>query len=156
MQSAYAPGSIFKMIPAIAGLETGEITTKEIINCSGIYPKGYKPKCWYYTTYGTGHGNLNVTGAIKGSCNCFFYEVGTRIGISKIEEYAEYFGLGQNTNVELPGEISGTLAGLKLYDKLGETWYYGNTLSAVIRTSRKQFYTTTNGKIYSNAYKWRT
>jgi len=139
LQSAYAPGSIFKMIPAIAGLETEAISIDEIMNCTGIYPKGYKPKCWYYSTYGRGHGNINVTGAIKGSCNCFFYEVGTRIGIEKIEQYAEYFGLGQKTNVELPGEVSGTLAGLKLYDKLGETWYYGNTLSAVIGQAENNF-----------------
>ena len=139
IQSAYAPGSIYKMVSAIAGLETGEITSTELINCAGIYPKGYKPRCWYYTTYGTGHGNLNVTGAIKGSCNCFFYEVGTRIGIETIEEYAGYFGLGQKTNIELPGETAGTLAGLKLYDRLGETWYYGNTLSAVIGQAENNF-----------------
>ncbi len=139
IQSAYAPGSIFKMVPAIAGLESEAITISEIMNCTGIYPKGYNPKCWYYSTYGKGHGNINVTGAIKGSCNCFFYEVGTRIGIQKIEEYGEYFGLGQKTNIELPGEVSGTLAGLKLYDKLGETWYYGNTLSAVIGQAENNF-----------------
>lgn len=139
MQSAYAPGSIFKMVPAIAALETNKITKDELINCSGIYPGGYKPKCWYYTTYGKGHGNLTVSQAIQKSCNCFFYEVGTRIGISTIEEYATYFGLGQKTNIELPGEISGTLAGKKLYDKLGETWYYGNTLSAVIGQAENNF-----------------
>lgn len=139
MQSAYAPGSIFKMIPAIAGLETNKITKNEQIECTGIYQKGYKPKCWYYTTYGRGHGMLTVAQAIQKSCNCFFYEVGTRIGISTIEEYATYFGLGQKTNIELPGEISGTLAGKKLYDKLGETWYYGNTLSAVIGQAENNF-----------------
>ena len=139
MLSAYAPGSIFKMVPAIAALETNKITKDELINCSGIYPGGYKPKCWYYTTYGKGHGNLTVSQAIQKSCNCFFYEVGTRIGISTIEEYATYFGLGQKTNIELPGEISGTLAGKKLYDKLGETWYYGNTLSAVIGQAENNF-----------------
>lgn len=139
MQSAYAPGSIFKMVPAIAGLETGKITRKELIECTGIYPGGYKPKCWYYTTYGRGHGKLNVSQAIQKSCNCFFYEVGTRIGITKLEKYASYFGLGQKTNIELPGEISGTLAGKTLYDKLGQTWYYGNTLSAVIGQAENNF-----------------
>lgn len=153
-QTAYAPGSIFKMVPAIAGLETNKITIDEKINCAGIYPKGYKPKCWYYSTYGRGHGDLTVSQAIQKSCNCYFYEVGTRLGIETIEEYATYFGLGQKTNIELVGEISGTLAGKRLYDELGETWYYGNTLSAVIRTGRKQLYTNTNGKIYCNAYKW--
>ena len=139
IQSAYAPGSIFKMVPAIAGLETNKITKNELINCAGIYPKGYKPRCWYYTTYGIGHGNLNVSQAIQKSCNCYFYEVGTRIGIETLEEYATYFGLGQKTNIELPGEIAGTLAGKTLYQKLGETWYYGNTLSAVIGQAENNF-----------------
>lgn len=141
MQSAYAPGSIFKMVPAIAGLETGKITKDEQIECAGIYPGGYKPKCWYYTTYGRGHGYLTVSQAIQKSCNCYFYEVGTRVGIDNIEKYATYFGLGQKTNIELPGEISGTLAGKKLYEKLDETWYYGNTLSAVIGQAENNFTT---------------
>lgn len=139
MQSAYAPGSIFKMVPAIAGLETGKITKDEQIECAGIYPGGHKPKCWYYTTYGRGHGYLTVSQAIQKSCNCYFYEVGTRIGIDNIEKYATYFGLGQKTNIELPGEISGTLAGKKLYEKLDEAWYYGNTLSAVIGQAENNF-----------------
>lgn len=139
MQSAYAPGSIFKMVPAIAGLETGKITKDEQIECTGIYPGGYKPKCWYYTTYGRGHGYLTVSQAIQKSCNCYFYEAGTRIGIDNIEKYATYFGLGQKTNIELPGEISGTLAGKKLYEKLDEAWYYGNTLSAVIGQAENNF-----------------
>lgn len=139
MQSAYAPGSIFKMVPAIAGLETNKITKDELINCTGIYSGGYNPRCWHYTRYGYGHGNLTVSQAIQKSCNCFFYEVGTRIGIETIEQYATYFGLGQKTNIELPGETSGTLAGKTLYDKLGETWYYGNTLSAVIGQAENNF-----------------
>ena len=139
IQSAYAPGSIFKMVPAIAGLETNKITKDELINCAGIYSGGHHPRCWYYTTYGRGHGNLTVSQAIQKSCNCYFYEVGTRIGIETIEQYARYFGLGQKTNIELPGEISGTLAGKTLYDELGETWYYGNTLSAVIGQAENNF-----------------
>ena len=139
IQSAYAPGSIFKMVPAIAGLETNKITKDELINCTGIYSGGYNPRCWYYTTYGRGHGYLNVAQAIQKSCNCYFYEVGTRIGIETLEEYATYFGLGQKTNIELPGEISGTLAAKTLYDELGETWYYGNTLSAVIGQAENNF-----------------
>jgi len=139
IQSAYAPGSIFKMVPAIAALEQGQITKEETILCSGIYSGGHNPRCWYYSSYGMGHGYLNVSQAIQKSCNCYFYEVGTRIGISTIEEYAEYFGLGQATNVELPAEASGMLAGRKLYDKLDRTWYYGNTLSAVIGQAENSF-----------------
>jgi penicillin-binding protein 2 len=139
IQSAYAPGSIFKMISAIAGLETGVINTEETIYDTGVYPKGYNPRCWIYTREGRGHGALNVSGAIKNSCNYYFYEVITRMGIENLEKYATYFGLGQKTNIELPGEVSGTLAGKKLYDKLGETWYYGNSLSAVIGQAENNF-----------------
>lgn len=137
--SAYAPGSIFKMASAIAGLETGAVTITEAINDTGIYPKGYNPRCWYYTSYGRGHGPLNVSGAIKNSCNYYFYELITRMGIENLEKYAKYFGLGEKTNIELPGESAGTLAGKTLYDKLGETWYYGNSLSAVIGQAENNF-----------------
>ena len=139
IQSANAPGSIFKMVSAIAGLQTGVITVDETIYDAGVYPKGHNPKCWIWTSSGRTHGNLSVSGAIKDSCNYFFYEVGSRMGIEPIEKYATYFGLGQKTNVELPGEISGTLAGKKLYEKLGQTWYYGNTLSAVIGQAENNF-----------------
>ena len=139
IQSAYAPGSIFKMVSAIAGLETGAISTKETVYDTGVYPGGYHPKCWIYTREGRGHGALNVSGAIKNSCNYYFYEVITRMGIENLEKYATYFGLGQKTNIELTGEVSGTLAGKTLYDKLGETWYYGNSLSAVIGQAENNF-----------------
>lgn len=138
-QSAYAPGSIFKMASAIAGLETGAITATETIYDTGIYPKGHKPRCWYYSSYGVGHGALNVSGAIKNSCNYYFYELISRMGIENLEKYANYFGLGEKTNIELPGEVSGTLAGKSLYDRLGETWYYGNSLSAVIGQAENNF-----------------
>ena len=59
--------------------------------------------------------------------------------IKSLEKYATYFGLGQKTNIELPGELSGTLAGKTLYDELGETWYYGNSLSAVIGQAENNF-----------------
>lgn len=139
IQSAYAPGSTFKMISAIAGLETGAVNATETIYDTGIYPKGYNPRCWIYSREGHGHGALNVSGAIKNSCNYYFYEVITRMGIENLEKYATYFGLGQKTNIELPGEVSGTLAGKKLYDKLGQTWYYGNSLSAVIGQAENNF-----------------
>jgi len=139
IQSAYAPGSTFKMISAIAGLETGAINTTETIYDTGVYPGGYNPRCWIYTREGRGHGALNVSGAIKNSCNYYFYEVITRMGIENLEKYARYFGLGQKTNIELPGEVSGTLAGKTLYDRLGETWYYGNSLSAVIGQAENNF-----------------
>ena len=87
VQGAYAPGSIFKMVTATAGLETGAITIKERIDDVGIYPYGHNPRCWIYNDYGYGHRYLNVSDAIKKSCNFFFYEVGRRIGIQTLERY---------------------------------------------------------------------
>ena len=84
-------------------------------------------------------GPLNVSGAIKNSCNYFFYEVASRVGIENIEKYATYYGLGQKTNIELPGEISGTLAGKTLYNNLGRTWYDGIALSAAIGQAENNF-----------------
>ncbi len=139
VQGAYAPGSIFKMVTAVAGLETGTITTTERINDTGIFPYGHKPRCWVYNDYGYGHGWLNVSDAIKKSCNYFFYEVGYRMGIAMLEKYASYFRLGQKTGIELPGEVSGTVAGETNSKKNGEEWYLGDTLNAVIGQSDNNF-----------------
>lgn len=96
IQSAYEPGSIFKMVTAIAGLESGNISLTEKINDTGVYKKyGAEWKCWYYTDYHRGHGYLNVIGAIEKSCNFFFYETADRMGIDTLDKYATYFGLGR-------------------------------------------------------------
>ena len=79
ISGTYAPGSTFKMVTALAGLESGEITSTEKINDTGVYSRGNNPVCWYYTSYHKGHGYLNVKQAIKYSCNYFFYEVGYRV-----------------------------------------------------------------------------
>lgn len=121
IQGAYEPGSTFKMVTAIAGLETGAITSKEKINDTGIYKKyNIEKKCWYYTSYHRGHGYLNVTQALQHSCNYFFYETGDRIGIENIAKYALHFGLGKKTGIELPSEKAGTLAS-KIINGLGDT-----------------------------------
>ena len=99
VQGAYAPGSIFKMITGIAGLETGAITKDEKIHTEGIYQRWHKPHCWIWDDYRMTHGNINVSEAIKHSCNCFFYEVGYRMGIDALERYARYFGLGEKTGI---------------------------------------------------------
>ena len=135
ISGAYAPGSTFKMVTAMAGLETGKISTGERINCSGIYPYAHKPVCWYYTKYKGGHGALNVKEAIEHSCNCFFYEVGNRLGIDNLSNYASYFGLGRKTGIELPSESSGNIASRARADEENREWYLGETLSASIGQS---------------------
>ena len=134
IQGTYEPGSIFKMITAIAGLETGAITTKEKINDTGVYRKyGLQMKCWYYTSYHKGHGYVNVTQALQHSCNYFFYETGDRTGIDAIARYALHFGLGKKTGIELPSEQSGTLA------QRTDGWGPGDTLNASIGQGDNSF-----------------
>lgn len=139
VQGAYAPGSIFKMVTATAGLETEVISTTEEIYDSGIYPYGHEPRCWIYNDYGYGHYWLNVSDAIKKSCNYFFYEVGNRIGIEKLERYAKLFRLGQKTGIELPGEVSGTVAGVQSAADDNREWYLGDTLNAAIGQSDNNY-----------------
>ena len=141
ISGSYAPGSIFKMVTALAGLETGNITTTEKINDVGRYTKykDYQPVCWYYTSYHRGHGYLNVSGAIQHSCNYYFYEAGNRTGIENLNRYAKYFGLGNKTGIELPSETAGTLASPETATKLNETWSAGQTLSASIGQSYNSF-----------------
>ena len=141
VSGTYSPGSTFKMLVGMAGLMNGKITVDEKYYDPGIYPYGYHPKCWLYTYRHMTHGWINIEGAIKGSCNCYFYEVGRRIGISEIVKYAKLFGLGQKTGIELSGEAAGTIAGAddKSEDGLKSPWYLGDTLSAAIGQSSSSY-----------------
>ena len=131
IQATYEPGSIFKMVTAIAGLETGAITTKERINDTGIYRIGNQQyKCWYYSSYNRGHGYLNVTQALQKSCNYFFYETGLRMGIDNLSKYALHFGLGKKTGIELPSESAGSVASRETKqnsNRADKNWYQGDT-----------------------------
>ena len=134
ISSVSPPGSTFKMVTALAALETGAITTTEKINDVGVYnySADYKPKCWIYKSYGRGHGYLNVTDAIKHSCNYFFYELGNRLGIDAISRYARSLGLGRKTGIELLGEVEGSVSSKENSQAKGETFTGGNTLQAAI------------------------
>lgn len=114
-QQRTAPGSTFKPISTTAGLEEGVITTGEIITCEGVYEKveqdNKSPRCWIYPG---NHGPLNVVGAIKNSCNYYFYEVGYRLslkpnglydsdmGLIKLKQYCDMYGLTDKSGVEIP------------------------------------------------------
>ena len=132
-QGLYPPGSTFKMITAIAGLEEGIIEPSTIIRDLGRYTywSTPQPMCWIYRQGGGTHGLVNVTRAIEVSCNYFMYDVGRRLGIDKLDEYAAMFGLGQKTGVELYEE-SGVVASPAFTESLGGTWYEGNVLSVAI------------------------
>lgn len=139
VQSQNAPGSTFKMVVAAAALEEGVITESEYVYDKGIYPYGHNPVCWYYTQYKRGHGNVNVKTALQKSCNCFFYEMGRRLGVDTIAKYARYFGLGEKTGVELTGETTGTVASTSEATRRGETWYESNVFSAAIGQSYNNY-----------------
>lgn len=144
IQNSYSPGSTFKMITAIAGLESGVINTNTTINDTGRYTKyrDYQPVCWYYTDYHRGHGQLNVIGAIEKSCNYFFYETADRMQIDTLDKYAKYFGLGTKTGVELRDETSGVLASKETKVKMhpdASYWAPGDTLNAAIGQGDNEF-----------------
>lgn len=143
ISSPSSPGSTYKMVTAIAGLETGAITTREKINDVGIYRHyaDYQPKCWIYNSYGRGHGYLNVTDAIVHSCNYFFYEVGNRVGIQNLEKYTKALGLGKKTGVELLGEEAGYVSSPETAKRLGQVWNGGDTLPAAIGQGNNSFTT---------------
>ena len=125
---------------AIAALEEGLVTPTEKIQDTGAlqlpeeehYPYGdYHPQCWIYRQYRGTHGWENMADALRDSCNIYFYTLGHRLGIEKIDEYAAMFGLGQKTGLEL-SEEEGYVAGPDTSAMLGQEWYGGNLLSAAI------------------------
>lgn len=139
ISSPSSPGSTYKMVTAITGLETGAITIKEKINDVGIYKfsSDYNPKCWYIR----GHGYLNVTDAIVHSCNYFFYEVGNRSGIQNLAKYTKALGLGKKTGIELLGEEAGYVASPETSKSLGQVWNGGDILPAAIGQGNNSFTT---------------
>lgn len=142
MAGAYPPGSTFKPLTAIAGLEEGVISGNETINCNGpyqAYAPSYTPACWIHNDYGGSHEYINVSTALEVSCNIFFYETGRRLSIEKLNQYATKFGLGQKTGIELSGESEGVLAGPEYRKSINATWYPGDTIQAAIGQSDNMF-----------------
>lgn len=109
-QQATAPGSIFKMVSAAAGLEEGVVNTTNTIACAGIFEKAnYNSRCWIFPG---SHGLQNISDAIRNSCNHYFYEVGyrlslsgdtfnTELGLSRLAKYADMFGLSEKSGIEI-------------------------------------------------------
>ncbi len=139
---AYEPGSTFKMATAVAALEEGVITPFDTIEDEGIYKfyPDYQPACWIYRSTGETHGKVTVAEALKHSCNYFFYEIGRRTTIERMNEYARLLGLGQATGIELTSEENtGKLASPEQSTKDGEKWVPGDTLQYSIGQSKNLF-----------------
>lgn len=129
----YPPGSIYKPLVAIAALEEKKIDknftyddTGQILVQTAYGDFSYKN--WYFTQYGSTEGTIDLRKALARSTDTFFYKIGELLGIDKIDEWSDKFGLGQLTGIDLPGEISGLVPSPDWKKKTtGEKWFLGNT-----------------------------
>ena len=130
IQGAYSPGSTFKLVTSTAALEEGLITPATTFFCPG-----------QATFYGNvfhchkkgGHGTVDLKGAIAGSCNVYFYNVGVRLEIARIAKWAKAFGLGSPTGIDLPHEGGGLMPSPEWKMRVFKTpWYAGETVSVAI------------------------
>lgn len=124
ISEAYAPGSTFKPVTALAALATGWLPDDEY-DCTGVYQLGpWKLRCWDYY----GHGPINLRQALEQSCNTFFCNVGSAIGTNALVEAARAFGLGACTGIDLGEETPGVVPD-ETWKKLhyNEPWYPGDT-----------------------------
>jgi penicillin-binding protein 2 len=130
VQGTYPPGSTFKVVMAAAALEEGVITPFTTIHCGGGLFFGNRVfHCWRPQ----GHGAVNVHEALVRSCDVFFYQVGQRLGVDSIAEYAHRFGLGAPTGITLEHESGGIIPSSEWKrQRFGEPWYPGETLSVAI------------------------
>jgi penicillin-binding protein 2 len=134
IQSQYAPGSVFKIFMAAAGLEADVINPLEHVNCTGIETiNGVTKHCWK----AGGHGSVSLYEAIVNSCNVFFYNVGKKMDIDKIAYFAQQLGLGHSTGIDLPGEAPGLIPSRqwkasRTKNKAQQTWYPTETLDVSI------------------------
>jgi penicillin-binding protein 2 len=131
----YNPGSTFKMVTALAGFKMKAIDLTTTFNCTGLYTK-YLPdtlfKCWVYGETGYGHGDENVIGALRDSCDYFFYSVADMIGSRAIEYTAVDFGFGAKTGIELLEKAGIISTPENKWNIYGEDYYTGNVLQSAI------------------------
>ena len=130
VQAQYPPGSVFKILTAIAALESGAITTDTSFSCRGAMRYGNRDfRCWKKE----GHGTVSLHRALVESCDVFFYQVGLKTGIDEIARIAREFGLGKATGLESGSESPGLIPDSAWKRRVRkEPWYSGETLSAAI------------------------
>lgn len=130
VQGAYPPGSTIKMSNALAALETGVMDPEETVTCNGfIEISGRRFHCWKRN----GHGRINMTGALRESCDVYFYEVAQRIGIDGIFAMNQRLGLGQKYDLPLSGMADGNNPSREWkQQRYGESWLIGDTINASI------------------------
>jgi len=130
IRGLYAPGSIFKPFMALAGLDFNYVNARTTVFCSGstvIYGSPFA--CWFRP----GHGSMDLSEAIKNSCNIYFYQLGRRLGIDMIALAGERAGLGARTGIDLPGEKDGLIPSSRWKQETLKTpWFPGETISVSI------------------------
>lgn len=126
----YPPGSTFKMITALAGLEAGVINSKTTVKCLGSFKLGRgKFHCW--KNYG--HGWMNLTAALQQSCDVYFYDMAVEVGIERIAKMAKRFGLGEELGFEIAEEKPGLIPDKTwIRNSLGKKWQPGDTVNSTI------------------------
>ena len=127
---AYAPGSVFKPLTALAALQSGAATADTAFSCPGYYERGsFKLRCWY----APGHGTLRMVKAIEQSCNTYFASLGVLCGFDPIHDTAVRAGIGRRTGIELDGEVSGFMpAPAWKRRRLRDDWRFGDTCNVSI------------------------
>ena len=130
IQAEFAPGSTFKPLVALAGLESGVIDDKTEFHCPG----GASFYGHYFACHlKRGHGNISLHRAIAQSCDVFFYNVGNKLGIDRLAKYAEMAGLGSRTGIDLPNERESTMPSTRWkLRNYRQKWYAGETISVAI------------------------
>lgn len=131
---AFHPGSVYKLITATAGIETGAISRDFTYRDEGfIELGGIKFRNWLYVRNGRTEGEINLARAITRSTDTFFYKAGEMIGIKALDDWSTVFGLGRKTGIDLPGEVTGLLPTPEWKEKAkGERWFLGNTYNMSI------------------------
>jgi len=130
IQGQYPPGSTFKIVTAMAGLEEGVITEDTEFYCPGHYRYGNRTyRCWNKR----GHGPVRLIKALAESCDVYFYQVGEKLGVDRLAKYSTAAGLGMRTGIELEHEVSGLVPSTNWkLKRFGVSWQAGETLSVAI------------------------
>lgn len=130
IQGVYPPGSVFKLVMALAGLAEGVIDPEETVFCPGHMRLGsHVFRCWRKG----GHGNVNLRQALVNSCDVYFYEMGQRLGVDRIAPFAKSSGFGRKTGIDLPHEKAGLIPTKEWkYKRFGERWQGGENLNMAI------------------------